>query len=590
MYAAHAPRLRGARIDLDIPTVTGTENLIMAAVLAEGITVIANAAREPHVFDLVRCLVGMGAHITGAGSELIVIEGQRGPAPRHHPQRHHRLHRGGHVHGRPPPPPAATWWSTGMRPSDVRWLINKLRSAGADVVEGASHVRVRGGTTARRRRHHLAPPRLRHRPATAVRRADDPGDRAPASSARRCTRTASATCPSCCGFGARISVEGRSAIDRGPGRAARARGPPSPTSARGAALVIAAPVRRGHHRARRRLPPRPRLRGARGEAERARRRRASGSPSTVTASRPRATSAASSATEGTGACSARSSASTSAPATTRVITRGEGTVLAEPSVVAHPATASRADGLLGVAAIEAAAADRTLRAAPPAAAAATSSTGARSTALVHHAVNRAAGRQRIFKPDLVIAVRAGMSGDDRRVGARRRGPGRLAHRLPHRRRHRRRHGRGHRRSPRRGPTWSSTSAPARPTSPSWRWRARCASRSLTVGVRGRCSTALAAHVEAVHGVAWTATSCTAPARLLVAAPHEERTAEIGGVLLSSHELAPLVDRAPAPLDAAAARGPRRDPARRCATTSSAAACCSPAVARAWRAWSGTSGW
>ncbi len=99
MYAARAPRLRGARIDLDIPTVTGTENLIMAAVLAEGITVIANAAREPHVFDLVRCLVGMGAHIAGAGSELIVIEGQTRSPPRNHPQRHHRLHRGGHVHG-----------------------------------------------------------------------------------------------------------------------------------------------------------------------------------------------------------------------------------------------------------------------------------------------------------------------------------------------------------------------------------------------------------------------------------------------------------------------------------------------------------
>jgi UDP-N-acetylglucosamine 1-carboxyvinyltransferase len=59
-----------------MPTVTGTENLMMAAVLADGITVISNAAREPHVYDLARCLVGMGARISGVGSELIVVEGQ----------------------------------------------------------------------------------------------------------------------------------------------------------------------------------------------------------------------------------------------------------------------------------------------------------------------------------------------------------------------------------------------------------------------------------------------------------------------------------------------------------------------------------
>ena len=143
MYAAHAPRLHGARIDLDIPTVTGTENLIMAAVLADGITVIANAAREPHVFDLVRCLVGMGARIARAGSELIVIEGQAGLL---HGTTHNvttdYIEAGTYM---------AAAAATGgdvvidrMRPSDVRWLINKLRSAGADVVEGASHVRVRG--------------------------------------------------------------------------------------------------------------------------------------------------------------------------------------------------------------------------------------------------------------------------------------------------------------------------------------------------------------------------------------------------------------------------------------------------------------
>ena len=97
-YHARARRLHGARIALDMPTVTGTENLMMAAVLAEGITVISNAAREPHVYDLARCLIGMGAHITGVGTELIVIEGSGGPLLHGTDAQHHcRLHRGGHV-------------------------------------------------------------------------------------------------------------------------------------------------------------------------------------------------------------------------------------------------------------------------------------------------------------------------------------------------------------------------------------------------------------------------------------------------------------------------------------------------------------
>ena len=72
---AQARRLRGARIVTDMVTVTGTENLMMAAVLAEGTTVIDNAAREPEVVDLARCLVRMGARIEGAGTDRIVIHG-----------------------------------------------------------------------------------------------------------------------------------------------------------------------------------------------------------------------------------------------------------------------------------------------------------------------------------------------------------------------------------------------------------------------------------------------------------------------------------------------------------------------------------
>ncbi|MGB5080951.1 MAG: UDP-N-acetylglucosamine 1-carboxyvinyltransferase [Burkholderiales bacterium] len=73
--AARAKRLKGARILMDLVTVTGTENLMMAACLAEGTTVLENAAREPEVVDLAQCLSAMGARIRGAGTDLITIEG-----------------------------------------------------------------------------------------------------------------------------------------------------------------------------------------------------------------------------------------------------------------------------------------------------------------------------------------------------------------------------------------------------------------------------------------------------------------------------------------------------------------------------------
>jgi UDP-N-acetylglucosamine 1-carboxyvinyltransferase len=73
--AARAKRLVGTRFVFDVVTVTGTENLMMAATLAEGQTVLENAAREPEVVDLARCLVAMGARIAGAGTDRILIEG-----------------------------------------------------------------------------------------------------------------------------------------------------------------------------------------------------------------------------------------------------------------------------------------------------------------------------------------------------------------------------------------------------------------------------------------------------------------------------------------------------------------------------------
>ncbi len=72
---AKAKRLKGVDMVLDIVTVTGTENLMMAAALAKGVTVIRNAAREPEVVDLADCLIAMGAKIEGAGTDTIRIEG-----------------------------------------------------------------------------------------------------------------------------------------------------------------------------------------------------------------------------------------------------------------------------------------------------------------------------------------------------------------------------------------------------------------------------------------------------------------------------------------------------------------------------------
>lgn len=74
---ARARRLKGAHLVLETVTVTGTENLLMAATLADGVTTIENAAREPEVTDLAQCLLQMGAHIEGIGTDRLVIHGSQ---------------------------------------------------------------------------------------------------------------------------------------------------------------------------------------------------------------------------------------------------------------------------------------------------------------------------------------------------------------------------------------------------------------------------------------------------------------------------------------------------------------------------------
>ncbi|MDH5632001.1 MAG: UDP-N-acetylglucosamine 1-carboxyvinyltransferase [Gammaproteobacteria bacterium] len=137
---AKAPRLKGARIFMDMVSVTGTENLMMAATLADGITVIENAAREPEVVDLAVCLNSMGAKVSGAGSDIITIEGVN----KLHGGKHHviadRIETGtyliaGSVTG-------GKVRARDTRPELLDSVIDKLREAGVDVTTGSDWIEV----------------------------------------------------------------------------------------------------------------------------------------------------------------------------------------------------------------------------------------------------------------------------------------------------------------------------------------------------------------------------------------------------------------------------------------------------------------
>jgi len=132
--SAKARRLRAARIPMDLVTVTGTENLMMAACLAEGTTTLENAAREPEVVDLAQCLSAMGARIKGAGTELITIEG----VARLHGARHRimadRIEAGTFLAAA-----AATCGRVTLHGTDGAILdavLEKLREAGAELQTG----------------------------------------------------------------------------------------------------------------------------------------------------------------------------------------------------------------------------------------------------------------------------------------------------------------------------------------------------------------------------------------------------------------------------------------------------------------------
>jgi len=135
-------RLRGAEIYLDIPTVTGTENLMCAATLARGRTTLVNAAREPEVEELARVLNKMGANVVGAGTDVIVIEGVEGLHPVDHAIMPDRIEAGTYMVAA-----AATGGDVlcdGVSLDNLEALAAKLRQAGVGLEREAGGIRVVG--------------------------------------------------------------------------------------------------------------------------------------------------------------------------------------------------------------------------------------------------------------------------------------------------------------------------------------------------------------------------------------------------------------------------------------------------------------
>jgi UDP-N-acetylglucosamine 1-carboxyvinyltransferase len=146
-WLADADELRGASITLDYPSVTATENLLFAAVLARGATVIDNAAREPEIADVANCLIAMGARIRGVGSSTIEIEGVDALRPTDHTAVPDRIE-------------AGTWAAAAVatqgdvtignaRPEHLELFLSKLREAGTDVSVTDAGLRIRQPTRAR---------------------------------------------------------------------------------------------------------------------------------------------------------------------------------------------------------------------------------------------------------------------------------------------------------------------------------------------------------------------------------------------------------------------------------------------------------
>lgn len=137
---AKAKKLKGARVVMDMITVTGTENLLMAAVLAEGTTTLENAAREPEVVDLAKLLVAMGARIEGAGTDKITVHGVESLHGAHHSVVPDRIETGTFLCA-----VAAVGGDVTLRKTDPHLLevvLDKLREAGAELTTGKDWIRI----------------------------------------------------------------------------------------------------------------------------------------------------------------------------------------------------------------------------------------------------------------------------------------------------------------------------------------------------------------------------------------------------------------------------------------------------------------
>ena len=138
---AKVPKLKGARLFTDMVTVTGTENLMMAACLADGDTVIENAAREPEVVDLANCLTAMGAQISGAGTDVIRIRGVASLHGATHSIMPDRIETGTYLCAA-----AATGGNIRLTRTSTAYLdvvIDKLLDAGCDVMQERDAIRLK---------------------------------------------------------------------------------------------------------------------------------------------------------------------------------------------------------------------------------------------------------------------------------------------------------------------------------------------------------------------------------------------------------------------------------------------------------------
>ena len=138
--ATVADRLQGAHITMDLVTVTGTQNVLMAATLAKGTTIIENAAREPEVVELAECLVDMGATIRGAGTGVIEIEGSEHLHGCKHAIRSDRIETGTYLIAG-----AITGGRLTLHNAQAEYLgavLTKLRECGADVEVGENSIEI----------------------------------------------------------------------------------------------------------------------------------------------------------------------------------------------------------------------------------------------------------------------------------------------------------------------------------------------------------------------------------------------------------------------------------------------------------------